>query len=441
MTVGIIVGIYVIAILLGLVKPRLAILFFLPLSYCYPTWLLYNLLPLNAGLDDVLIISLFIGSLIRYGGRLEVKWPFLMALLFWVIFVFGDLSSVATAGMSFSKVWQQWFKTSGLVLFVFCVSAVVKTPEEIRRLIYSLLFGAFIGGACVIYYTANPYAYNPFQVPLWTMGLGWWAKQSIGPFLDTTIAAGVLGFTVLIGYFHIRFSSNWYRRPVLLVVTAVSFFGLLLANARSGWLFVLFPLLVSNLLSKQKIVGLLMIGLLTLVIFASFSYFIIFSDRIDLTVTQMTGGDVQSVTSNRWLIWVNHLANPKFTWLFCGEGFAIMGGAHTHNNYVGILMNMGLMGVLFWSVYYVKVMKKCSWLKRYDPDPDMAILFQSVFWCYIGYFVYFLPATPVMWPQVRYVDFFLMTLICLRYKQIENEIAYAYEEDLYEVEQDSDMNY
>lgn len=71
---------------------------------------------------------------------------------------------------------------------------------------------------------------------------------------------------------------------------------------------------------------------------------------------------------------------------------------------------------------------------KYDPDTRMSSLFTAVFWAYIGYFAFFLPSTPMMWPGVRYADFFLMALVFLRYRQVENEAEYVLEEDFYQTE-------
>ena len=73
---------------------------------------------------------------------------------------------------------------------------------------------------------------------------------------------------------------------------------------------------------------------------------------------------------------------------------------------------------------------------KYDPNPDMAVLFTGVFWAYIGYFIFFIPSTPMMWSFVRYIDFFLIGLVYLRYNQVESELAYFREEGLYETELD-----
>lgn len=441
MAVKIVIGIYVSAILFALLRPRTAILLFWPLLYCYPHWLLFEKLPLNVGLDDIFVLSLFIGSLIRSGGKLQVKWPFIMAILFWVIVVLGDASSIATGGLNITLLWKHWLKSLGLILFVYSVSSLITAPEQIKKAVYSLLFGALLGAVFIIYYTVVPHAYNPFQIPYWIRGVAWESRQTIGPFYSGAIAGGVLGFAVLIGYFYIRFAKDKHKRPIIIIVTAVLFFSLMLCTARKGWLFVLFPVILSSLLSKQKILGIFLLAVITIGVVVTFTYFRIFSERVDWTIWQMTGGTLQSVTSNRWLMWREHLANVNIKWLFCGEGFAMMGGAHVHSNYIGILMNMGLAGALFWFVYYVKVIKKSSWLKRYDPNPDMATLFQAVFWCYIGYFAFFIAATPVQWPNVRYIDFFLMTLVHLRYKQIESEAEYVLEDELYQHELSYDQDY
>ena len=81
---------------------------------------------------------------------------------------------------------------------------------------------------------------------------------------------------------------------------------------------------------------------------------------------------------------------------------------------------------------YVKIFKKSAWLIKYDLNKDMLALFRGVYWAYIGYFVFFLTATPIMWAPVRYINFFLTTLACLRYKQLETETEYSCQGEPYE---------
>jgi O-antigen ligase len=120
------------------------------------------------------------------------------------------------------------------------------------------------------------------------------------------------------------------------------------------------------------------------------------------------------------------------TWLFFGEGLTVKAGdEHPHNNCIGILKHMGLIGIIFWFVYYKKVFIRSFWLIKNDPIYDMSNTFRGILWAYIWYFVFFLTCTPIQWPAVRYVDFCLMTLLCLRCKQIETEAEYAFEDELY----------
>lgn len=440
MALKIVIGIYVIATLIALLHPRFAILLFWPLLLLYPHWLLYQQLPLNAGLEDVFLVSLFIGSLMKSGGRVHAKQPVIFAVLFCVIFVLGDVALVITGDLNMAFLWQQWLKSLGLLFFVYSISSMVATPEQIKKMVYSFLFGAFVGAIFVIYYVVFPHTYNPFQIPYYIAGRVY-QKQQIGPFSETALAGAVLGFAVLIGYFYIRFAKDRHKRPIIVIVTGVMLLALAVCTARKGWLFVLFPVILSSLLSKQKILGLVLLVVIALGVIAASVYFPVFSERLDWTIWQITGGTLQSATSNRWEIWVEHLSDPKISWLFCGEGFTKMEGVHVHNNFIGILKGMGLAGVLFWFVYYVKVIRKSSWLKRCDPNPDMAVFFHAVFWCYIGYFIYSIPSTPVMWPNVRYIDFFLMTLIFLRYKQVESEVKYSFEQEQYQTELDYAQTY
>ena len=429
---GLAITLYLLASFFALISPRRAIFLFWPLILLHPDWLLFNKLPLNAGLDDVFIISLFVGCLIRSMGRLQVKWPVVAAILFCLITLLGDISSLAAGTeLDLQMIVKTALKRSGLILLLFSMSSVITTPEQIKKMVYSLLFGAMVGGALVIVYTATPWAYNPFQVPALLLGKEAYQVQIIGPFSSHDRAGGVLGFTVLIGYFLTRLSGSGFRRSVVAIVTGVSFLGLLLSGSRSGWLFVFVPIMLSSLLSKQKILGFFLIALLVIIVIVSVPRFEYLSSRFLQTTEQLGGRELDYVTSSRYMIWKKALENPNKRWLLFGEGITIE-ETHTHNNYIAMLKNMGCIGILFWIVYYKRIFAKSIWLKKNDLNPDMAAFFRAIPWIYIGYFMFFIPSTPLQWAPVRYIDFFLLTLVYLRYKQIQIEEQYIYQDQLYE---------
>ena len=184
-----------------------------------------------------------------------------------------------------------------------------------------------------------------------------------------------------------------------------------------------------------------MLGLIAIVVFISISKFEDFSSRITKTVSQLKGELSEGVTVGRLYVWQETLSNPKISWLFFGEGFGVMKGAHTHSNYIAMLKNTGLIGIIFWLILYKNILKKAFWLMRYDPNKRMSALFTGVFWAYVGYFVFFIPSTPMMWSGVRYVDFCLMSLVYVRYKQVESEAEYALEEEMYQTELDYTQDY
>lgn len=437
-----VVGIYVLAALLGLINPRLGLLLFWPVIMCYPVWTLAEKLPLNAGLDDVFLVCLFIGSLIKNTGKLQAVKPIIYAVLFCVILFIGDLSTIASGHhLSAEFSWKLWLKHLGLIFLIVPMCLTTSTPEHIRKMVFSLLFGSALAGLLVIFYTVNPHAYNPFQVPFWMIGKDWWLQQSIGPFNYRDEAGGTLGFIVLLGYFLIRFDKGILKKQFIVIITAVSFIALMASGSRSGWLFILFPLILSSLLSKKKIVGIFLIGLFAIGVFLSFTKIEFFSSRIEQTVTQLGGGTLYYMTVGRSEHWELALASPKISWLFCGEGFGIMKGLHTHSNYIAMLKNTGLIGIIFWFILYKEIFQKSFWLMKYDHDRRMSALFAGIFWSYIGYFMFFIPSTPMMWSRVRYVNFFLMTLVHLRYKQVESETEYYFEEELYQTELDCDPVY
>jgi O-antigen ligase len=208
--------------------------------------------------------------------------------------------------------------------------------------------------------------------------------------------------------------------------------------------FVTIPIVVSSLISKQKILGFFLLALIAVGLFVSIPAFEYLSGRVEETMLQAKTWDLQGITHGRYTIWKETLSKPNRTWLLFGEGLTHKEGerhTHAHNNYIGILKHMGCIGILFWIVYYTKLLKKSIWLMKHDPIYNMSAIFRGVFWVYIGYFVFFMTCTPIQWIPVRYIDFFLMTLLYLRYRQIETEQEYSIEDELYPEQPDYDQVY
>jgi len=428
-----IIALYLLASLVALIYPGFALLLFWPLILFHPTFALYGKLPLNMGFDDMYLLCLFVGSLIKCGGRLKVGWPVVAAVVFCLLGVLGELSYVVTgAEVDASRVWKEILKSSGLILLVFSMSALITTPEQVRRVIYSLLLGALVGAIFVILYAINPDAWNPFQIPHLLLGRETWGFQAIGPFDSHDIAGGVLGFATLMGYSLIRFVEGTFRRLIAALIMGLLLLGLLLSGSRSGWVFVAFPVMLSSLLSKQRILGAFLLVLMAAGLLLSIAKFPYFSRRVEQTMTQAKTWDLQQITAGRYGVWKNTLAKANKTWLLFGEGLAQKKGEpHPHNNYIGMLKHMGLISIIFWFAYYKKIFARSSWLMKYDPICNMSAIFRGVFWAYIGYLLFFMTCTPIQWAPVRYIDFCLMTLVYLRYRQIETEPEYAFEDQLY----------
>ena len=434
MLIGIVIIIYITASVIALIHPRTALLCFWPLVLCYPAWLLWGIFPLNAGFDDLFLICLFVGSLVKGQGRVRVGWPVIAAILFCIFAVLGDLSSILTReDLMLSTVWKRGLKSAGLVFLTFSMCSVITTPRQIKKMIYFFLMGAGLGGIFVIFYSVNEYAYNPFQVPYWAQGLSFQLHEALGPFNTHDTAGGVLGFAVLTGYFLIRFTKGGLEKTAILMITGILFLGLILCNSRSGWIFAAVPLILSSLLSKRKALGIFLLVIIIIGVLISTVKFEVFERRLEKTAQQWRGQTLESRTAGRFIVWKDNLSHPSAKWLLFGEGFAVQ-IMHPHSNYISIFKNMGCIGILFWTAYYVKIFKKSSWLKKYDPVQDMSAIVAGVFWSYIGYLVFFVTATPVMWSSVRYIDFFLMTLVCLRYKQVETGAEYVYLDESYENE-------
>ena len=417
---------YLFLALVALVQPKIGLYFFFPIIFTYPSWLLWGKLPLNAGFDDVFLICLFIGSLVQGFGKVSVKWPVAAAFLFCLLAVMGDLSSiVANANLHLSTVWKRGLKNFGLVLLVYSMCATVQTPAQIKKMIYSLLIGAVFGGFFVIFYSVNKNAYNPFQVPDWMTESGFKLHEALGPFITHDTAGGVLGFAVLIAYFFLRLTKKGIAKLGIFLLFGILFLGLLLSNSRSGWIFAGVPIMLSSLFSKRKLLGIVLLILMGIGVFISIGTFEAFESRLEKTATQWEGADLQSRTAGRYEVWKENLSNPKVHWLFFGEGFAVE-KTHPHSNYIAMLKNTGCIGILFWLIYYGKIYRRASLLKKYDPAPDMLAINSGIFWAFLGYWIYFLTATPMMWSEVRYIDFFLMTLLFLRCRQMEEEAVADY---------------
>ncbi len=409
--------------LIALFKPSVGILLFFSIILCYPSWLLWQKLPLNAGFDDLFIVCLFIGSIIWNHHNINVKWPFVAASVFCSIALLGDLSSLLMGvELSISEVAKRFLKSIGIVCLTFSLCSTKNRVKTIEHLFGSLIFGCTIGALFVLIYSIYPNIYNPFQVPAWLFtDKGMSEYQIIGPFLTHDRAGGVLGFAGVLVYFVSRIITDKFKKLIYMLLSCFFFISILVSGSRSGYVFIFFPLFMSIFFSKKRIAGILIAAFLFITGLFAIHQFDYLGERLMVTKKQWETNDLEGRTAGRLHVWMDSLSKVNVRWLVFGDGFSIE-ETHPHNNYIAILKNMGLAGVIFWTVYYYRTISRVSYIKKYDSNVIMAGLFTGIFWAYLGYFFFFITSTPVMWSPVRYIDFFLMTIVHLRHSHLTSGI-------------------
>ncbi len=413
---------YLIIIILSLFRCRIGMNWYWLAMLCYPSWLLVNMMPMNIGMDDILISVVFISAVCYSRGILYIRYPVYMTVIFCILLFLGDFSTYIVNKEYDSEfiglLTKKMLKSFALFFTVYSICSNVFYDERLIKKNIKYLFGAMgVSGFFVCFYSIFKDAYNPFQYPYWVLyNKEEWGFKALGPFLEHDIAGGVLGFLVIISYFIIK-KGGVAKNLYFAVIGILGFVALLVSGSRSGWLFVMTSILVSIIFDNNRLKSILLVVLgLTLFIWA-YSSFDYFSNRLEKTVDQWQAGTMQERTSGRFNIWQEHLDNPNFLWLMFGEGFT-KEETHPHSNYIGMLVDMGAAGIIYWFFYYMMIFKMLKSVIKYEYDEFLANFFIGTKWAYIAYFVYFITCTPIMWPAVRVIDFALMSFICLRHKQL-----------------------
>lgn len=405
-----------------LIAPRYAAYLIWPVVFAYPQGALFGVLPLNAGVDDVLMILIATRLFIHYGGsrNLSAAKPALfvvtaLVLMYWL----GEI----TGAIRYPELWQSMVKAilKGLVrlYLVASIALDIQTDLDLRRHLRGICLGAAIGGATVVVSY-----FLPSLAPIWEVqdtGLeyleGTAAKRAFGAFNGPAEIAAFACVIVPLGFglmFAGRGAALLFPWGVTAVVGAAS--ALLVAKTRSGILGLapMFTLMVlfSNRRAWIVLLGVMLIPLAGWVL--SEQVLTAVEDRFD-------EGNVLAALDDRIAIWMQTVRSMTFSTFFFGEGqkaFVIRAGQTPHNGYLDAVFVYGFGGFCCFCGWAYAQIKWARYVLRFDSEPISRAVAWSMLWSLVAIAFMSITSDPWFMSTFRLMSYTLLVIVGSRYRQL-----------------------
>lgn len=404
----------ILACLLSLWRPQIGLyylVFVLPLQtlrYQIPGY------PLGNSIIDVVLLGVMIGMLLNRTAPLfadlPMKWLLAAAALYWYIslwhgsFVLGLPWPIALADPRFSN-WKNYIELSLLFGITF---AVIRTKEQIRVVLVIM---------CV---TAFAVSYDFFQ---------FMSAQDLSQYSDKLRYAGVMGYAGVNGLaaFEAQFAlfltglynsklPKGYKIAISLVLAGCTY-AVLFAFSRGAYMAFAAGLLFVGIMRKRFILVVLMAVLLGGSMFLPAAVM----ERITGTYTQESGSDqgtLESSAQERVIIWQDAMEVVK-TFPVRGTGFDTyhymhrsLGYGDTHNFYLKVLVEEGIVGLLFLIAILWKMLRQGYGLFRISSDPLLSSLGLGFAACIVGALVTNFFGDRWSYQQVDSYWWILLALVC-----------------------------
>ena len=360
-------------------KPQVGLYYLVPLLPMQTArdWLHAPDLPLGEKLVDILLLGVLIGLFLHRAGRqIFVSSPLNKVLL--AIFVLTYLSLWQGAfylggplPISFDDPrFSAWKNYVEMFFFFFVAAAAIRTRKQMAIVIGLMCVSVLIVNRNYLG-TVGDRNFSHFSYALRDAGtLGWAGENGMGAF-QAEFAIFLIGLSL--------FAKKPALKLGLLAIALFSVYCLELTLSRGAYAGFLMGLLVLGLIKDRKILILLAI------ILVSWQSFVPYAVTQRVMMTYQEGEGLDPSAGDRVAIWEDGLRvfneDPVFGTGFNTYAFMRRVGQYTdtHNYYVKILIETGLVGFLI-LLWLLGVACKMSWrLFRAAKDPVMSALGCALF--------------------------------------------------------------
>jgi len=356
-------------------KPQIGLYYLVPLLPMQTVRYWLHAYPFGEKLIDVLLLGVVIGLLFRGERPLVVPSSMNKVLLIFIGMLYislwnGSLFLDAPLPLSLSDPrFSDWKNYTEMLLIFFVVAAAIRTPKQMKVLIVLMCISILLVNRTFHSNTAGR-DYSQFNYNLRDAGpLGFAGENGIGAF-EAEMAIFLIALAA--------FAKKVWLKLLLWGVAFTSVYTLVFTFSRGGYLGFLVGLLALGLIKQRR---LLLVLVVILVAWQSFVPQAVI-DRVFMTYS---GGQVDNSAGERLSVWQDAYDAFRHDPAF-GDGMdTFRYGSHvagledTHNYYIKLLVEAGLVGIclFLWLLYRAG---KISWqLFRTSEDTFLSALGCALF--------------------------------------------------------------
>ncbi|MFA6174995.1 MAG: hypothetical protein WC765_00280 [Phycisphaerae bacterium] len=435
----VIIAVIGIAMLLMLAKPKLGLVLLWPLLFLYPHYYMYekNIIPLNMGIDDIFICSMFVIVFLRRniieGVLCRFGYSFWISLCFLFLLVISNLNSYLIAPDQYQEFLKAGLK--GFITLFLCYSFVnlIDDMKDMERLLAAFCISACAGAIIMILQNFFPERLIIFTSPSYAFSVQYGGDISpVGAFMNRSNAAIVLGISIIFLLSTMHIKSRSFKTTTRLVMVGIMMVAILLTKSRSGFLCLTISLIIALFVreSRRYAIAFMVMGLLFLTVlpFARDALLSRFGFG-DITQTDNIG--ILAPIKDRLTVVFDLWQKVTLRNLLLGQNDVIniiKGQATPHNMYFGIPLTYGIGGSLWLFLLVVMMLRKTAIMKQ-SLDLNIVSLARVVNRCLVVFLLYGIIGGITENYYVRYC-LFLLTVISQR--GLDISLAESEEGRLYE---------
>jgi len=414
-----VVGSVIIAIL---ARPSWILPFAWVIVMCYPQNLLYNKLPLNAGIDDLFLILASLVTFVRLFRHNSLRQSRNVLLIVFGLSLMQILSEIAGM-MQYPSLAQSTLKSSlkslVVLLFIAALAMDIRREKDVRR--HAFWLTAAITSAFGIVIICS---YIPVAAGLWEVrgadtlnNLTVATNRAFGPFNGPAEVGGVacLCLPLIIGILVYCWHDIRIRAMMLISMLIILDGAIIISRNRTAVLGLGFMLTLALILSRRRwyIIGLGLVALLALV-YVLYTNILLLAPVSD----RFASGTIQEDFSTRLDIWNTVIKNPPRNILVGGGSEALMEnmGITPHNGYLDMFYCWGLFGISMFSCLIYYSMKCSRWVIKHDTFPLGRGIGWGLLWSLVA--VAFASITTDPWYMIlfRLLLFGMLIMVNSRYQ-------------------------
>lgn len=405
-------------VLLSFIRPKWAVYLIWPVLFSYPHawWFYKQLLPMNIGVDDLLILLVFVGVVVNRHlvRRFPVRrsWGLWIGVSLLILIALANLSSWASAGAVDQIAFLKRMMKVGIFFALFYATlATVDDDKDVVRMLTAFLLASAAGAGIIIAQYFNPNLAEIFNSPEWLetriFEIG---GRTGGAFISPNIAANVLCVAALASIALIGVWRNPLMRMAIWSIIVMFGLALLMTQSRSGLVAFMLALLGFAFFGRSRayawplIFGMIVVAFLMPDIRAGIAERFVSAFR--------SGVAMESNVAARLGLYGEYLGTMHLRDWIIGRSVSDavrVVGTHPHSSYLALISLYGIPGVIWAVAFFTTAMSR--WRRTVQLNhPTLSPIASAIGWGMVGWWICALAIDPINAQYGRYV-FLLMIAI------------------------------